>query len=435
MNMINIIGETNIDFVFSSEKTTSHLNLGGILHACKASKAMNTSFTVYHISPSYLVNHVTIKAKELNCTDIFQMGEITECPNVLTISHPQEAKDQGYNFLLHDFSKTKLFLNANDITPSELNIIFVTSLELAEIAIELSKTQNVAIDIGRLDLFRHIHQYSPKFEIVFVSTSSQITKEFSDEQLLLEKVGAITKTVVYKQNRGGICIYNNETITRIPAYLTDESVHSIGVGDVFNIAFSILKLEESLEKSGKFASGIASKYSQTYDFNNFFDKAKTLFLNKEVHLTLSGTTLPWSFRKSLQIYIAAADFSFRDKKYIDEVCDALNYHNFSVFRPIFENGELQGSDSLNKKRSVFHKDLDAINDSQIIIGIYDDYNDPGTLIELGYAWGQGKRVIVFDPSNKAVNPMLLFGPNMLSSSLDEVINSVFDFGSTLYARI
>jgi Nucleoside 2-deoxyribosyltransferase len=429
--MIQLIGEASIDFMQYEE--TSILNIGGIFHAARGFKANNIDFSLNFIAPSYLVDHISKNAEEMGCKSLRQIGLVRERPNVMIIQHPEEAKDQGYEFLLNDSTKIDILLDCGkDILPSDECLIFVTCKELADIAVLLGKVCNVSIDISKLSLIDFLIESDTKFNTIFVSTSSEITKKFPKEEDLINYLKPISSTLVYKQNRGGTCIIFKGNAYRIPAYLTDESIHSVGVGDVYDACFISYIANDSVENAGRMASIISRAYSETYNFSIFESKVREFFENRQMYLNLDGVLVPWDLRQSIQIYIAAADFSYSDKKYINEICECLKYHNFKVFRPILENGEIKQSDSLSEKENIFLKDVDAIAASKILLAVYDDYNDPGTLIELGFAWGQGKPTIIFDPLKKAKNPMLLFSSKCISSSLSKIITSVFECSSKFY---
>jgi hypothetical protein len=85
---------------------------------------------------------------------------------------------------------------------------------------------------------------------------------------------------------------------------------------------------------------VATVYSQTtWPDDLQRDVARALRIPVEIVRNLGGVTLPWHARPSLQIYLAAPDFSYTNHPEISAAVAALEYHNFQVRRPVRENGE------------------------------------------------------------------------------------------------
>jgi len=145
---------------------------------------------------------------------------------------------------------------------------------------------------------------------------------------------------------------------------------------------------------------------------------------------LGGISLAWENRKNINIYIAAPDFDYIDTMPIRQLQQSLTYHNFTPRLPIKENGQLQPNSSIELKSSTCYKDIDLLEQCHIVIGVM-LYDDPGTLVELGYSIAKGIPTFVYDPYNKAKNCILEFLPNLVSSNLDEILSEVFKASSKL----
>lgn len=203
-------------------------------------------------------------------------------------------------------------------------------------------------------------------------------------------------------------------------------IHSVGVGDVFDAIYVTSHfLGDDLQKKMVLSSWIAAEYAVT-TFPDDFKKGVSRVLKSDINelVKLSGVSLPWEFRRFINIYIAAPDFSFVDVALIDQLDKALSYHNFIPRRPIKENGQMEEGASKARKQELFAKDMEILQECALLIAVL-LYNDPGTLIELGYAAAKGIPTIVYDPYNIATNCMLTELPDILTDDLDEVLTEVF----------
>src|SRR5205085_11772199 len=123
--------------------------------------------------------------------------------------------------------------------------------------------------------------------------------------------------------------------------------------------------------------------------------------------------LPWELRQTLNIYIAAPDFTFINTSHIDELENALRYHNFVPHRPIKENGQMEENASKQRKQELVTNDLELMDQCFLMIAVL-LYDDPGTLIEIGFAKAKEIPVIVYDPYKSATNCMLTELPDLVS---------------------
>jgi nucleoside 2-deoxyribosyltransferase len=237
---------------------------------------------------------------------------------------------------------------------------------------------------------------------------------------------AIADRLILKENRGGSRAFDfsSQEQLSIPSQ-TRPIVHSVGVGDVYNAAYVYSRSIKPLKASLTLSSWIAMEYAIT-TFPDDFKRGvqRTLKSNIDDLINIGGVILPWEFRKQVNIYIAAPDFDFVNGAPIELLVESLNYHNFSPRRPIKENGQMEKDASKSRKNELFTKDIDLLDNCSMLVAVL-LYNDPGTLIEIGYAAAKGKPVLVYDPHNIAENCMLTELPTLISTDLDEIISEIF----------
>lgn len=433
---ILILGHFLVDVTFCTVEKEPKLRFGGIAHAARTAWALETPYTLAYLAPEYLDEQIQKFSSCYGDATAIKIGNILGCPNVVTIGEPTEAGPQGYQFLLRDEQRSVIdeknlseIYRAEDITDF---IIFPGGFDLQKILKGLSSScAEVHIDANyEPENPEEFASLGRKFKTIAFSTSSEIFLNRytgSISKLCGCLLGTYTDAVLFKENRGGSCFFSAESPSspyRIPAQAR-HICHSVGVGDCFDIAYVICRRKMNDKTALTYASCIAAEYASTTYPNDFANAVKaTLQIAEEDILQLSGVSLPWEERSTCQIYIAAPDFEYVDRGPIEHLDQCLRYHNFSPRRPVKEHGEMGIHADVQRKQSLCDADVHLMEQCQIMIAVL-LYDDPGTLIEIGMAYQRGMPVIVYDPYCRAKNLMLTQLPNLVSSSIDDVISAVF----------
>ena len=94
--------------------------------------------------------------------------------------------------------------------------------------------------------------------------------------------------------------------------------------------------------------------------------------------------------RRLNVYLASGWFTPMQKEVMDKVRNVLlEFSSFNVFAPFYEGVVLDKSNDSQKKRAeVFKVNTDAIIECDLMVAVIDDF-DPGTIFEMGVAWGIG----------------------------------------------
>ncbi|MDE5759073.1 MAG: nucleoside 2-deoxyribosyltransferase, partial [Allobaculum sp.] len=268
---------------------------------------------------------------------------------------------------------------------------------------------------------------------LFISTSSQIFKnEYSDFEDFCKLFKDKTENLVLKENRGGSIWYDYATKKKcnIPCYITEVS-HSVGIGDVFDVV-SIVGSYEDFEDRLYLASWIAKEYAETTYVNNLKTDVGRVLKGPITELKeLEGCFLPWEVRQKCHIYLAAPDFDYIDSNIFDKLEECLKYHNFTLHRPVKENGQLALDSTKADRRNLFNKDMALLESCNMVIAVL-PYNDPGTLIEIGIACKSHIPTLLFDPNNEAHNCMLTELPDKICTDWDNLICEVFKIYSKMH---
>lgn len=92
------------------------------------------------------------------------------------------------------------------------------------------------------------------------------------------------------------------------------------------------------------------------------------------------------------IYLAAPLFSEAECEFNCKLRDEIKNAGFNVFLPQEDSNNIK--DKKNRQKIIFGKNLDAIENSDIMVAVLDGTDvDSGTAWEIGYAYAKGKPVL------------------------------------------
>jgi nucleoside 2-deoxyribosyltransferase/sugar/nucleoside kinase (ribokinase family) len=431
-----LIGEVIVDVTLTSPVQQNKMRLGGIFHAARTLWAMGVSYDLLYIAPDYLSDQIEVYAIAHGAASTTHVGTVKGSPNVILINDPTEAGDQGYELLLRDayqciFDSDKLdaHLTKGDITDI---VIFPGGFDLPFVLTACQQTRaKVHIDIANAVAdVDELTALGKKYDTIILSTSSKLFLDMYNKSVTLVRdvlLGPLCNNFLFKENRGGARFFQEsdpDTPIQVDAQVR-SIVHSVGVGDCFNVVFCALSHKFSQKAALTYASWIAAEYAFTTYPDDFKRECQRVLTIPADQIVLTpGVSLPWDVRPAVQIYVAAPDFDFIDTTAIKRLVDSLRYHNFTPRLPIQENGQMGVNATKERRQALFQADMKLLSVCQLVVAVLIG-NDPGTLIEIGLAAGLKKPVIVYDPYNKAENLMLTELPQLVSPNLDEVIAQVF----------
>lgn len=193
-----------------------------------------------------------------------------------------------------------------------------------------------------------------------------------------EKILSITNSdfIVIKDGPHGGYLYQNKELIYFPAHKTNN-VWKIGSGDVFTSYFGYFWMTEN--KSPKESALLASMATAFYcDTKNFPSKEQVLNTKYD----------PTKFKdlSSKKVYLAGPFFDFSQKIIVSKIREVFISFGMQVFSPMHDVG-------ISKNINVAKKDIDGLNNSQIVFAWIDDL-DPGTIFEIGYARAKNIPVII-----------------------------------------
>ncbi len=430
---VGVVGEVFLDLHPGLEGAPGS-RLGGVLHACRALSALDVRFTCAPILPDYLADAVRAECSSLG-GECEVLGLISGTPNVAVYRDACESGDQGVEMpVLIGSHACTMVDEVLDRLPSSMTdaLIIPGYYPLGTVLRHLEESGiklhvDISYDTSLPDLLN-----GPPLETIFLSTSSELflTHWAADPQQAWSALSAVAKTVILKESRGGSRAFCEGVSISAPAFV-GAALHSVGLGDCYDAAYLRLN-ETAIEKRLVLCSAVAAAYSDTWDQEQFAATTKSVLSggSLEEHLSIS---LPWEARPRYSIYIAAPDFPEVNLTPLENLLQALEYHNFHCRLPIRENGLADTTLSTAELERYCCADLKLLDECELLLAVM-LFDDPGTLIEVGIAAARGVPVVVYDPYDRARNVMLRCVPTLLSSDLSAVITEVFRAIGEAHAR-
>ena len=225
--------------------------------------------------------------------------------------------------------------------------------------------------------------------------------------------------VIIKRGHLGCILASRNEITNFPAYKSDVKC-SLGSGDVFGGALAAtFLLTNDISKSIKVANCVAA---------NFIEDLQT-----ELILNRSGVEQELLTREHLivddkhrKIYLAGPFFSEQELYWVNYVCNHLEKVQFTVLSPSRENGILSKDSTDEERKNIYQLDINMIDNANLLVALL-DHDDPGTYFEMGYAYNRGIPIFGLKTTNKDLNNMILCGSVSISSSIEELIDTIYAY--------
>lgn len=390
-------------------------------------------YALAYYAPNYLVKDIEkFGIDVLRASNVYCLGNVDKAPNVMLIGQSDESGNQLYENILcrqaEYISILPLMQVLDDFTPTDI-IIFPGRYGNARILSELSDYEGkIYIDMN-YDCDDILDLNSIKIQTVFLSTSStsyeKFFKETSYDNLITYFRKKNVSQLLIKENRGGSWLYDfsGKTSYEAPAHI-GTTIHSVGVGDVYDIAFMSEILGSNIADNMAFAAWVSSLYAKTIQQEIFKENTELIVQNIQEFTDMEGIRVPWNERVNYPIYMAAPDFDYVDTKKLDVLEESLLYHNFKPRRPIQENGQVNKDMDINEERAIFAEDMRLLSECKIMIATL-LYNDQGTLVEIGNYQANGKPIILYDPYLKLDNMFLKNSCTYYCKTKSQVIDAVF----------
>lgn len=424
-----IVGQVIVDVTWTGGRRPTKLRLGGVAHAARMAWALGIDYTVAAVAPSYLVDAASDYLGNIGCRSFHLLAEVTGSPNVLLIGDAQEAGPQGYELLLREQaaisepSLTELTAAIDEAT----DIIGFPDVSWFQHLVGAWPPVRSHLDIDPSPEMLELARQLPCVATLFTSTSAPSLHKYhgGSATSVLSACGVVEADVVVKENRGGSQMRCRDgRVIDGPAF-PGRLVHSVGVGDAFDVGYVRSRTGHSESSALRYASLLAHNYGSTTDPDVLRKLVTgTTGIPPSDMDALPGLRLPWDVRSDIHVYLAGPDFPHFDTALIDAVEAALTYHNFTPRRPIVENGLITDAMDASQRATIINADLALLAECSVLVAVMLS-NDPGTLVEVGIAIERQMPVVVYDPLGIARNPMLTEQVFSIEGDLNGTISSVF----------
>lgn len=119
-----------------------------------------------------------------------------------------------------------------------------------------------------------------------------------------------------------------------------------------------------------------------------------------------------------KVYLAAPFFDEKEIEIVEKVKEILRAKNLDVFAPIENQHKDLEFGSMEWRNTVFNSDVKGIDDADVVVAINckGNYDDSGTMWEIGYSYAKNIPVIVVNVTGETINLMI-------ANSLHAVITS------------
>ncbi|QCP48331.1 sugar kinase [Trinickia violacea] len=424
-----IVGELVVDFTLAQHGAKCKLRLGGVGHAARGLWAAGLNYSVAAFCPQYLVDEAKRYLAECGCDEFIWLGDVIGAPNVILIGDATEVSHQGYEDLMRDTKVVQFHDPLPSLDAYQKVVVFPGRFDIGTLASTFSRDARFSFDIAYdLEDLSSLEVFRGRVQAVIISTSSSLFEKLGKDYVdgLMDAVKTLSPEVfLLKENRGGSRLFDlrDGRVEEIPATL-GNTINSVGVGDVYSAVMVGLSHKGWTEAAWRGCQA-ATVYSQTtFPDDIKRDVERGFLLSLDVLQALGGTVLPWHDRPRYSIYLAGPDFSYVDKPELDRATASLAYHNFSVRRPIQENGELKRPAGMADLHRAYHVDYALLKECDAVFAVPLG-RDPGTLVEIGMAIALGKPVVTYDPRKENENTMVVVGSSVYSADLDACLNGTF----------
>ena len=203
------------------------------------------------------------------------------------------------------------------------------------------------------------------------------------------------EVVVIKMGPLGALVYDNGTISTVPAYRT-ERVWKIGSGDTFAAHFALGWMDNGL--SAHDAALTASIATAFYCENQGFPDQTLLADFKPQPLQPS---MRYRGGYAPKVYLAGPFFTLAELWMVGQARRDLQAMGMDVFSPYHDVG-------LGSADDVVEKDLEGVRDCDALFAIGDGL-DSGTIYEIGYARALNKPVVFYAENESSQDKKMMEG--------------------------
>lgn len=217
------------------------------------------------------------------------------------------------------------------------------------------------------------------------------------------------QVVVIKMGPLGALVYDNGTVSTVPAYRTDR-VWKIGSGDTFAAHFALGWMDNgmSAHEAASIASIATAFYCETLGFPNES-------LLKEFKPQPLQPSERFRNGYAPKVYLAGPFFTLAELWMVGQARRDLLAMGLDVFSPYHDVG-------LGSAEDVVEKDLEGVRDCDVLFAIGDGL-DSGTIYEIGYARALDKPVVFYAENEAPQDKKMMAGSDCRIT--DDYVSAIY----------
>lgn len=130
----------------------------------------------------------------------------------------------------------------------------------------------------------------------------------------------------------------------------------------------------------------------------------------------------------MKIYLASPFFDEVEVKRMETVRDILREKKLDVFVPNEHQHKELEFGSMEWRKATFNSDVSAIDEADIVVAVNSkgNYDDAGTMWEIGYAYATKKPAVLVNLTGDTINLMIADSLHALVTSYDELKDYDFE---------
>lgn len=130
----------------------------------------------------------------------------------------------------------------------------------------------------------------------------------------------------------------------------------------------------------------------------------------------------------MKVYLASPFFDEVEVKRMETVRDILREKKLDVFVPNEHQHKELEFGSMEWRKATFNSDVSAIDEADIVVAVNSkgNYDDAGTMWEIGYAYATKKPAVLVNLTGDTINLMIADSLHALVTSYDELKDYDFE---------
>ena len=128
-----------------------------------------------------------------------------------------------------------------------------------------------------------------------------------------------------------------------------------------------------------------------------------------------------------KVYLASPFFDEKEVEIMERVLEILRAKGLEVFAPYEHQNKHLEFGGLEWREATFNGDVNGIDSADLVVAINckGNYDDAGTMWEIGYSYAKGTPIVLVNTTGETINLMVADSIHALVTSYEEL--EAYDF--------